>query len=69
MAWLVVAIRRSPNGMTDDTKREAHRSCLRRICRRRCALARPGPEVERDHRAGRDVGFAKSGFALPSHAG
>jgi hypothetical protein len=37
-------------------------------CRRRYAMARPNCAVEVDHKTGRDVGLAESGFALPVRA-
>jgi len=45
---------------------QAHRSCLRWICCRRCALARPDRAFEDNQTAGRDLGLAESDFALPS---
>src|ERR1700730_16504826 len=40
--------------------------CRSKTCRRRYAMARPNCAVEVDHKTGRDVDLAKSGFALPS---
>jgi hypothetical protein len=36
------------------------------VCRRRYAMARPNCAVEVNHKTGRDVGLAESGFALPA---